>query len=426
MDPCPFVRILVGNLALKFQASPCFCKIKLSNFPHQVATIPLIQSQHDIAACFSLSKSQICLWGSSYKLSVEVYADGNGGSACGLASEKLVGKVSVPLDLHGAESRPCVLHNGPVPIGRNRRDKNGSCRQLCLTVRAEPDPRFVFQFGGEPECSPQVFQVQGSFRQAVFTCKFGFRSCLSESNRSRNWLSCLKSGKDKFSRERKGWSVTIHDLSGSPVAMASMVTPFVPSPGSNRVSRSNPGAWLILRPGYGTWKPWGRLEAWLESGFTDALGYRVDLFHNDIPATVASSTLNTKHGGKFTMDSMTTNMATPIRTPLISPQSSCDFGSSGSRSGSRPGSGSGSDFGFGVLSISPQSGGGFVMSSTVEGSGKCSKPEVEVGVKHVTCTEDAAAFVALAAAVDLSMDACRPFSQKLRKELRQQTQSFVV
>lgn len=67
------------------------------------------------------------------------------------------------------------------------------------------------------------------------------------------------------------------------------------------------------------------------------------------------------------------------------------------------------------------------MSSTVEGTGKCSKPEVEVGVHHVTCTEDAAAFVALAAAMDLSMDACRSFNQKLRKELRQQqTQNFVV
>lgn len=59
------------------------------------------------------------------------------------------------------------------------------------------------------------------------------------------------------------------------------------------------------------------------------------------------------------------------------------------------------------------------MSSTVAGDGKRSMPEVEVGVQHVSCTEDAAAFVALAAAMDLSMDACRSFSQKLRKELRQ-------
>jgi len=38
-------------------------------------------------------------------------------------------------------------------------------------------------------------------------------------------------------------------------------------------------------------------------------------------------------------------------------------------------------------------------------------------VAHIGCAEDAAAFVALAAAVDLSMDACRLFSHRLRKEL---------
>ena len=64
------------------------------------------------------------------------------------------------------------------------------------------------------------------------------------------------------------------------------------------------------------------------------------------------------------------------------------------------------------------------MSSAVEDDGKCSKPEVGVGVQHVTCTEDAAAFVALAAAVDLSMDACRSFSQKIRRELRQPDQEY--
>lgn len=57
------------------------------------------------------------------------------------------------------------------------------------------------------------------------------------------------------------------------------------------------------------------------------------------------------------------------------------------------------------------------MSSTVEGEGKCSRPAVEVGVQHVGCTEDAAVFVALSAAIDLSMDACRLFSHKMRKEL---------
>lgn len=336
----------------------------------------------------------------------------------------MLGKLHLPLDLRSVDSKPSVLHNGWISIN------GSSSSQLHLTVRAEPDPRFVFQFGGDPECSPQVFQVQGSVKQAVFTCKFGFRHQTVDRgsvSRSISWpltsdddktaLTCLPSfgsDKDPTSKERKGWSVTIHDLSGSPVAMASMVTPFVPSPGSDRVSRSNPGAWLILRPGNCTWKPWGRLEAWREPGNSDAIGYRFDLLHDATSAattTLVNSTISSKKGGKFTIDT-TTSLAS---TPVHSPHSSCDFGSgSWPTPGSRPGSGSGSDFMFCNWMYR-----GFVMSSTVEGVGKKrSKPEVEIGVQHVTCTEDAAVYVALAAAMDLSMDACKLFSQKLRKELR--------
>ncbi|KAB2619929.1 serine/threonine-protein kinase OXI1-like [Pyrus ussuriensis x Pyrus communis] len=42
---------------------------------------------------------------------------------------------------------------------------------------------------------------------------------------------------------------------------------------------------------------------------------------------------------------------------------------------------------------------------------------VEVSVRHENCMEDEMTFVALAAAIDLSMDACRIFSQRLRNEL---------
>lgn len=228
-------------------------------------------------------------------------------------------------------------------------------------------------------------------------------------------LSSLNSGKEQFLKERKGWSITIHDLSGSPVAMASMVTPFVPSPGSNRVSRSSPGAWLILQPDGYTWKPWGRLQAWREPGMSDDLGYRFELFQDGIAIAVsASSSIGTKLGGSFIIDGST---ATTTTASLTSLGESFDLSSRSSIGSSRTGSGSGSDRGFSLPQGQQKL--GFVMSTTVEGVEKQSKPKVEVGVKHVTCKEDAAAHVALAAAVDLSMDACRLFSHKLRKELRQ-------
>ncbi|KAJ7965901.1 DUF1005 family protein [Quillaja saponaria] len=443
MDPCPFVRLTVGNLALKIpvaskparsvvhpSSSPCFCKIKLKNFSVQSAVVPFIPPENHldsqiqtIAAIFHLSKCDLdklvgkSIFAGKGKvfLKISIYT-GRRGTTCGVNSGRLLGKVSVPLNLAGTESKSSVFHNGWITVGK---DAKGSSAQFHLNVKAEPDPRFVFQFDGEPECSPQVFQIQGNIRQPVFTCKFSFRnagdrnqhsrSLPSESTSSRSWLSSFGSERERPGKERKGWSITVHDLSGSPVAMASMVTPFVASPGSDRVSRSNPGSWLILRPGDGTWKPWGRLEAWRERGSSDGLGYRFEL----VPDTnggmsaagivLAESTLSLNKGGKFEIDlgANSNGRATPVNSlsPVCSPRSSGDFG-------------------YGLWPYCMYR--GFVMSASVEGEGRCSKPTVEVSLQHVTCTEDAAAYVALAAAIDLSMDACRLFCQRLRKELCQQ------
>ncbi|OIS97696.1 PREDICTED: uncharacterized protein LOC109233081 [Nicotiana attenuata] len=434
MDPCPFVRIVIGSLALKFPAeakppptSTFDCKIKLKGFLTQSTTIPAFIQEKDaildnrIHACFNFSKSELVKLvdksnsrGKPCSLKIEIYGD-NMGFGC-FNGGKLLGSVLVPLDLKSFENighRGVVIKNGWVSVGGS-----SSTAELNLNVRAEPDPRFVFQFDGEPECSPQVFQVNGKNKQPVFTCKFSFRNSGDRNLRSRSSLSepststsCFSSDKETPVKERKGWSITVHDLSGSPVAAASMVTPFVPSQGSDRVSKSNPGSWLILRPGDNTWKPWGRLEAWRESN--GELGYRFEIIPDGATdaITLVNSTISTKKGGKIGIDIVNGT------TPLTSPNSSFDLSS---------GSGSGSDFG-----SQPGSGSwahllyrGFVMSSTVGGDGKCSQPEVEVGVQHVSCAEDAAAFVALAAAMDLSMDACRSFSQKLRKELRQQDQEL--
>ncbi|CAH2036304.1 unnamed protein product [Thlaspi arvense] len=462
MDPCTFVRIIVGNLAVRFPASPpyssssisssgpsvsdaasgnCYCKIKFKSFPRQMVAVPVLlpsepESESEsrclsgdvstASACFTLSKSQIemCLKKPKRSvLSVEVYSHS---AACGFVAgsgEKLIGRFEVSVDLKTAETRTCLAHNGWVELGTKPKKKNkpGSDSELHVTVRVEPDPRFVFQFDGEPECSPQVLQVQGNTKQAVFTCKFGFRNSVDRnlSPSLSSLLSSLTIGKEQALKERKGWSITIHDLSGSPVAMASMVTPFVPSPGSNRVTRSSPGAWLILRPDGYTMKPWGRLEAWREPGISDVLGYRFEFSQDGTAATAipASSSISSKLGGSFVMDGTIATAATITAASLTLSDGSFDLSSGLSTGSSRTCSGSGSDFGFPLPQA--QQSLGFVMSTTVDGVEKQSKPKVEVGVKHVTCLEDAAAHVALAAAIDLSLDACKLFSQKLRKELRQ-------
>uniref|UniRef100_A0ACD5UPS5 Uncharacterized protein n=1 Tax=Avena sativa TaxID=4498 RepID=A0ACD5UPS5_AVESA len=447
MDPCPYVRVLVGNIALKMPvsprpagagagvhptSSPCYCRIRLNKLPLQTAAAPLLPTDDPthgpaatgmLAAAFHLSKADLdrvtskpSLFGPRCaKLKVTVYS-GRRGTTCGVNSGRLLGKVVIPLDLKSAVGKPVVFHSGWIPITKRKAAAAVAlAAQLNLTVRAEPDPRFVFEFDGEPECSPQVLQVQGSMKQPMFTCKFSCRSNSDLRSRSmhsdpgtggRNWLASFGSDRERAMKERKGWSVTVHDLSGSPVALASMVTPFVASPGSDRVSRSNPGAWLVLRPGDGTWKPWGRLECWRERGAGaagDSLGYRFELLLPDptgmgVGVSVAESSVPSSRGGRFVIDLTAAQPFGRSGSPGCSPRGSGDFSG-----------------GYGMWPFGSYR--GFVMSAAVQGEGRCSKPTVEVGVPHVGCAEDAAAFVALAAAVDLSMDACRLFSHRLRREL---------
>ncbi|XP_074566394.1 uncharacterized protein LOC141823014 [Curcuma longa] len=425
MDPCPFVRLVVESLALKLppvakiavpgvhpSSTTCFCSIRLQDFPAQTAPLPLalgptssgtnMMDVAGIATPASSSRVVISLDPAALQrmsgrpaiLTVVVYAGRSGKYSCALASgRRLLGQVRVAVDLEATAGRAAVVQSGWVSMGSGQR-----AARLHLVVRTEPDPRFVFQFGGEPECSPVVYQIQGAggsggggsgiIRQPVFSCrfsadrrrtdrasplqtKFGVQRCF--------FGSFAGEGENERREQRKGWTVTIHDLSGSPVAAASVITPFVPSPGSDRVSRSNPGAWLILRavgPSTANWKPWGRLEAWLERGSHDAVGYRFELVPDAgtsnacTPATESSSSISVRRGGEFRIDT-------------------------------------------GV------DGGGFVTAATAEGQGKVSRPTVQVAAQHVACMADVALFVALAAAVDLSMDACQPFSQKLRRELCQ-------
>ncbi|KAL5728967.1 hypothetical protein ACHQM5_001985 [Ranunculus cassubicifolius] len=417
MDPCGFVRLTIESLALKLplatkpagsgvhpSSTPCFCKLQLKNISSssQTAFLPLCtttgDSPPDIVTSspgFHLDPTVLRQFsGKPTFLQISVYT-GSMAQTCGVSSRKLLGRVRVTIDLDGAELGTCEYQKGWMKLGK---DPYKPSARLHLVVRSEPDPRFVFQFGGEPECSPVVFQIQGNIRQPVFSCKFSAdrnsrtRSLqLDPSNNTRGWITSFANERERHGKERKGWMIMVYDLSGSPVAAASMITPFVPSPGSDRVSRSNPGAWLILRPNgfsVSSWKPWGRLEAWRERGSIDGLGYKFELVSDDGPNStvpIAEATISVRKGGQFFIDS-----------------SMVKDGSSGS---------------------CPCK--GFVMGSTVEGEGKVSKPEVQVGIQHVTCMADAALFIALSAAMDLSMDACRLFSHKLRKELCYSQQDYL-
>lgn len=207
MDPCPFVRIVIGGLALKFPSessktlpnnSTFDCKIKLRGCSAQSSTISAFVQEREVIldnrihGCFNFSKSELVKFveksnvrGNPSCLKIEIYG---GKVGFGYGSKRLLGSVVVPLDLKSLENighRGFVIHNGWVSVGC------GSTAELNLNVRAEPDPRFVFQFDGEPECSPQVFQVNGNVKQPVFTCKFSFRNSGDRNLRSRFVLSLL-------------------------------------------------------------------------------------------------------------------------------------------------------------------------------------------------------------------------------------------
>lgn len=215
------------------------------------------------------------------------------------------------------------------------------------------------------------------------------------------WLNSVDglSYQETERRERKGWKVKVHDLSGSAVAAAFITTPFVPATGCDWVAKSNPGAWLIVHPnprGSNSWQPWGKLEAWRErgGGVRDSIRCRFHLLSACSEVLMSEILINAEKGGEFFIDTDRQVRAGP--TPLPSPQSSREF----------------------TVLRSPIVAGGFVMSCRVSGEGKRSKPLVQLAVRHVTCVEDAAIFMALAAAVDLSIKACRPFRRKILRRIR--------
>lgn len=202
MDPCPFVRLIVESLALKLPSAtkpagsgvhpsttPCYAKLKINNFPSQTALLPLCTAAEPpesspSSAVFHLDPDALRLLSSKPLITLKVSVfTGRMGRACGVTSGKLLGSIKLCVNLGNAQSRGCVYHNGWMKLGGATVADGEPVARLHLTVRSEPDPRFVFQFGGEPECSPVVFQIQGNIRQPVFSCKFS----ADRNNRSR-WV----------------------------------------------------------------------------------------------------------------------------------------------------------------------------------------------------------------------------------------------
>ncbi|KAJ6822215.1 uncharacterized protein M6B38_279940 [Iris pallida] len=433
MDPQAFVRLSIGSLGLRIpveasklvqsvnraSSSPCCCEIRLQGFPVQRAPIPLISSAeanpdpHSKTTVFYLEKSNVkaliakrCFQTPQVFLEIVVYLGRQKQSLCSISSKKQqLGTFRMEVGPEWEEGKPALIHNGWIRIGKHKQGAGRQGPELHLRVKLDPDPRYVFQFEDETTLGPQIVQIQGSIKQPIFSCKFSRDRRAAQDQVGNYWPSSNSSDKDHERRERKGWKVVIHDLSGSAAAAAFMATPFVPSSGCDWVSRSNPGSWLIVRPDpvatSESWHPWGRLEAWRETGPRDSVCLRLYLLpeYQDTGVLVSEIMLNADKGGEFFIDM---DRQTPVGTPVVSPK-----GSSSSE--------------YGVTAAASIGGGqaamvaGFVMNCRVQGEGKISKPVVQLAMRHVTCVEDAAIFMALAAAVDLSIEACRPFRRKTKK-----------
>ncbi|KAI8545650.1 hypothetical protein RHMOL_Rhmol07G0056100 [Rhododendron molle] len=428
MDPKAFIRLSIGSLQLRVSSggltaaksgyhgltSPCSCEIRLRGFPLQTTSVPLVSSpesipgSQNIASSFYLEESDLkalltprCFFASHSCLEIIVFASQKGSH---WGKRQQIGKFKLEVGPEWGKGKPVILFNGWIGIGKSKRGSGKPGAELHLRVKLDPDPRYVFQFADETKLSPQIVQLQGTTRQPIFSCKFS-QDRVSHLDSLNNFWSFSYDDQESERRERKGWKVKIHDLSGSAIAAAFITTPFVPSSGCDWVARSNPGSWMIVRPDYcrpDSWQPWGKLEAWREHGVRDLICYRFHLLpevHDGGGGgggeiLMSEILLNAEKGGEFSIDVDRQVQAAGMATPVSSPQRSED-----------------------LTMLSPVVG-GFVMSCRVQGEGKISKPSVQLAMRHVSCAEDAAIFMALAAAVDLSVEACRPFQRKLSRRTR--------
>jgi hypothetical protein len=205
MDPCAFVRLTVDQLLLKLPSvprpssgagvhpstTPCFFTLHLQDHPSltHTAPLPLAASPPSGASApranpvvLSLDADAVQRLSASARpaeLVVSVHAGQAGKGNCGMSTACALGRVRVAVDVaRAAAGETVVARDGWVDVGKTASGSSSSARaQIHMVVRAEPDPRYVFQFGGEPECGPVVYQVPGGGagggqRQPLFTCRF--------------------------------------------------------------------------------------------------------------------------------------------------------------------------------------------------------------------------------------------------------------
>eukprot|EP00252_Welwitschia_mirabilis_P010254 TRINITY_DN23437_c0_g1_i1.p1 TRINITY_DN23437_c0_g1~~TRINITY_DN23437_c0_g1_i1.p1 ORF type:complete len:197 (+),score=39.42 TRINITY_DN23437_c0_g1_i1:747-1337(+) len=185
MDPQNFVKVTISKLALRLPlaakvsssrvhstCSPCFCKINVPN--NQTKTVPLplhpqnpqnpsnSGSQRTVNT-FYLDENAFLEQGTpscggkrmeNPCLEIRVYTGKGGG--CGSGNDKKLGKVKIPLDCKWMNENVVEVQNGWVSIGKHK------AGELHLTVKAELDPRYIFQFDGQPEESPLILYDFGA------------------------------------------------------------------------------------------------------------------------------------------------------------------------------------------------------------------------------------------------------------------------
>ncbi|QHO24361.1 uncharacterized protein DS421_12g371580 [Arachis hypogaea] len=359
MDPQAFIRLSIGSLGLRCAGIEGSSGRSRTQKPPSPFVFPLISSTEaileveNVATSFYLEESDLkallapcCFYNTHAGLEIVIFS-GRKGSHCGVGPE-------------WREGKPLTLFSGWIGIGKRKPENGWPVAELHVRVKLDPDARYVFQFEDGPSSS----------QSSVSTVKFTKDRISQIDPLSNYWCGSTISDLEIEREREKG-------------------------------GRSNPGAWLIVRPDAcrpESWQPWGKLEAWRERGLRDSVCFRFHVLSEAREGgelLMSEIFLSAEKGGEFFIDTERhMRTANASANPVPSPQSSGDFGA-----------------------LTPV-GGGFVMSCRVQGEGKRSKPLVQLALRHVTCVEDAAIFMALEAAVDLSIEACRPFRRKIRRGFR--------